>query len=109
MLLRIQTKHDIICWTIAIGLHLLLFLMNFNLYKTGEAKRLIPIVEVEYISYEDIIKARRVRVSGEPPETFKEKVKHFFSKKVEPARRETVLTGKAPAKLKADEIKGIFN
>ena len=107
MLVRIEMKHDIICWTIAIGLHLLLFLVNFNLYRTGEAKGLIPIVEVEYISYEDMVRARRVRVPGKPPQTLKEKVKHFFSKKVEPTKREAALAVKAPSKLEADKIKGI--
>jgi len=107
MLVHIEMKHDIVCWTIAIGLHLLLFLVNFSLYRTGEAKRLIPIVEVEYITYEDVIKAGRVRVPGKPPRTFKEKLKHFFSKKVVPSRKEAVLTGKAPSKLEADKIRGL--
>jgi len=106
MLVHIEMKHDIVCWTIAIGLHLLLFLVNFSLYRTGEAKRLIPIVEVEYITYEDIM-AGRVGVPGKPPRTFKEKLKHFFSKKVVPSRKEAMLTGKAPSKLEADKIRGI--
>ncbi|MBA7537124.1 hypothetical protein ES705_29391 [subsurface metagenome] len=106
MLVHIEMKHDIVCWTIAIGLHLLLLLVNFSLYRTGEAKRLIPIVEVEYITYEDIM-AGRVGVPGKPPRTFKEKLKHFFSKKVVPSRKEAVLTGKAPSKLEADKIRGL--
>jgi TonB family protein len=106
MLVHIEMKHDIVCWTIAIGLHLLLFLVNFSLYRTGEAKRLIPIVEVEYITYEDIM-AGRVGVSGKPSRTFKEKLKHFFSKKVVLSRKEAVLTGKAPSKLEADKIRGL--
>jgi TonB family protein len=107
MLVHIEMKHDIVCWTIAIGLHLLLLLVNFSLYRTGEAKRLIPIVEVEYITQEDIVRARRVGVPGKPPQTFKQKVKHFFSKKVEPAKKEEALAGKASSKLEADKIKGI--
>jgi len=107
MLVHIELKHDIVCWTIAIGLHLLLFLVNFSLYRTGEAKRLIPIVEVEYITYEDVIRARRVRVPGKPPQTFKEKFKHFLSKKVEPAKKEEALAGKASSKLEADKIRGL--
>ncbi|MDH5662536.1 MAG: TonB family protein [Elusimicrobiota bacterium] len=107
MLVRIEGKHDIICWTIAIGLHLLLFLVNFDLYRTGEAKRLIPVVEIEYIIQEDIVRARRVKVPGKPPETVKEKVKHFFSKKVVPTKKKEVLADKAPSKLEADKIKGL--
>ncbi|MEE8179602.1 MAG: hypothetical protein V3T89_00570, partial [bacterium] len=106
MLVHIEMKHDIVCWTIAIGLHLLLLLINFSLYRTGEAKRLIPIVEVEYITYEDIM-AGRVGVPGKPSRTFKEKLKHFFSKKVVLSKKEAVLTGKAPSKLEADKIRGI--
>ncbi|NIM02690.1 TonB family protein [bacterium] len=107
MLVPIKMKYDIVCWTIAIGLHLLLFLVNFNLYRTGEAKNLIPVVEIEYITHEDIVRARRVRVPGKPPQTFTEKLKHFFSKKVVPAKKEEVLAGKAPSKLEADKIKGL--
>lgn len=107
MLVYTQTKHDIVCWTIAIGLHFLLLLVNFNLSSTGEAKSLIPIVEVEYIIQEDIVRATRVIVPGKPPQTIKQKVKHFFSKKVEPAKKEEVLADKAPAKLEADKIKGL--
>ena len=107
MLVHIDRKHDIVCWTVAIGLHLLLLLVNFDLYRKGEAKKLIPIVEIEYISYEDIIRTRRVEIPGKPPETFKERVKHFFSKKVEPGKEEEVLVGKAPAKLEADKIRGL--
>jgi len=107
MLVHIEMKHDIICWTIAIGVHLLLFLVNFDLYRTGEAKRLIPIVEVEYIIQEEIIRARRAGVPGKPPQTFKQKLKHFFSKKVVPTKKEAVLAGKAPSKLEADKIRGI--
>jgi TonB family protein len=107
MLVHTQMKHDIVCWTIAIGLHILLFLVNFNLYRTGEAKKLIPVVEIEYIIQEDIVKARRVRVPGKPPQTLKEKVKHFFSKKVVPTKKEEVLAGKTPSKLEADKIKGL--
>jgi len=109
MLVYIDRRHDIVCWTIAIGLHLLLFLVNFNLSSTGEAKNLIPVVEIEYIVQvqEDIVRATRVVVPGKPPQTIKQKVKHFFSKKVEPARKEEVLAGKAPAKLEADKIRGL--
>ena len=107
MLVHTQMKHDIVCWTIAIGLHLLLFLVNFNLHRTGEAKRLIPIVEVEYITHEEIIRARRIKVPGKPPRTFKEKVKHFFSKKVVPRKKKEVLAGKASSKLEADKIRGL--
>ncbi|MBA7514036.1 hypothetical protein ES705_06054 [subsurface metagenome] len=107
MLAHTQMKHDIVCWTIAIGVHLLLFLVNFSLYRTGEAKKLIPIVEVEYVMYEDVIKARRVRVPGKPPRTIKEKLKHFFSKKVVPTKKKEVLAGKAPSKLEADKIRGL--
>jgi len=107
MLIHTQMRYDITCWTIAIGLHLLLFLVNFDLYRTGEAKKLIPVVEVEYIVQEDIVRARRVRVPGKPPRTIKQKVKHFFSKKVEPAKKEEALAGKASSKLEADKIKGI--
>jgi len=107
MLIRMDRKHDIVCWTIAIGLHLLLLLVNFNLSGNIELERLVPIVEVDYISYEDIIPARQVGIPGKPPETFKEKVKHFFSKKVEPAKKGELLAGKAPAKLEADKIRGL--
>jgi len=107
MLVHTQMKHDIVCWTIAIGLHLLLFLLNFNLYRTGEAKKLIPIVEIEYITHEEILRARRIRTPGKPPETFKEKLKHFFSKKVAPPKKEELLAGKAPSKLEIDKIRGI--
>ncbi len=107
MLVHTQMKHDIVCWTIAIGLHLLLLLLNFNLYRTGEAKKLIPIVEIEYITHEDILRARRIRTPGKPPETFKEKLKHFFSKKVAPPKKEELLAGKAPSKLEIDKIRGI--
>ena len=106
MLVHIEMKHDIVCWTIAIGLHLLLLLVNFDLYRAGEGPRLIPIVEVEYITYEDIM-ARRVGVPGKPPQTFKEKLKRFFSKKVVPSKKEAVLAGKAPSKLEADKIRGL--
>jgi len=107
MLVHTQMKHDIVCWTIAIGLHLLLFLLNFNLYRTGEAKKLIPLVEIEYITHEEILRARRIRTPGKPPETFKEKLKHFFSKKVAPPKKEELLAGKAPSKLEIDKIRGI--
>jgi len=107
MLVHTQMKHDIVCWTIAIGLHLLLLLANFNLYRTGEAKKLIPIVEIEYITHEEILRARRIRTPGRPPETFKEKLKHFFSKKVAPPKKEELLAGKAPSKLEIDKIRGI--
>lgn len=110
MLVHTQMKHDIVCWTIAIGLHLLLLLANFNLYRTGEAKKLIPIVEVEYITHEDVIRrirARRIRVPGKPPETFKEKLKHFFSKKVAPPKKEELLAGKGPSRLEVDKIQGL--
>jgi TonB family protein len=107
MLVYTQMKHDIVCWTIAIGLHLLLLLVNFDLYRTGEAKRLIPIVEIEYITHEEVIKAKRIRVPGKQPRTIKEKMKHFFSKKVEPTKREAALAVKAPSKLEADKIKGL--
>lgn len=107
MLVHTQMKHDIVCWTIAIGLHLLLLLANFNLHRTGEAKRLIPIVEIEYVTHEDILRARRIRTPGRPPETFKEKMKHFFSKRVAPPKKEKLLAGKGPSKLEVDKIKGI--
>ena len=107
MLVHIDRKHDIVCWTMAIGLHLLLLLVNFDLYRTGEAKNLIPVVEIEYIIQEDIVRAKRVRVPGNPPQTIKQKAKHFFSKKVEPAKKEEVLADKAPAKLEADKIRGL--
>ncbi len=106
MLAHTQMKNDIVCWTIAIGLHLLLLSVNFDLYRTGGEKKLIPIVEVEYITQEDII-ARRVRVPGKPPRTIKEKVKRFFSKKVVPTKKKEVLAGKALSKLEADKIRGI--
>ena len=105
MLVHPQMKHDITCWMIAIGLHLLLFLVNFNLYRTGEAKKLIPIVEVEYVAYEDIIRARGLRVPGKPPPTFKEKLKHFFSKKVVPPKKEEIMAGKAPSKLEVNKTR----
>ena len=105
MLVHMQMKHDIVCWTIAIGLHLLLLLVNFNLYRTGEAKKLIPIVEVEYVEYEEILAARRVRVPGRPPQTLKEKLKHFFRiKKVVPSKKEALLAGKSPSKLEVNKI-----
>jgi len=107
MLIYTTTKHDIVCWTIAIGLHLLLFLMNFDLYKTGEAKKLIPVVEIEYVVQENVVRARRVGVPGKPPRTIKQKVKHFFTKKVEPAKKEEALADKASSKLEVDKIKGI--
>jgi len=108
MLIQIKREHDIICWTIAIGMHLLLLLVNFNLYREGEAKQLIPVVEVEYISQEEIISTRIIaRMPGRPPRTFKEKLKHFFSKEVVPPKKEELLAGKAPSKLEVDKIKGL--
>ena len=107
MLIHTQMKHDIVCWTIAIGLHLLLLSVNFDLYRTGGEKKLIPVVEIEYITHEEIIRARRVRAPGKPPRTLKEKVKHFFSKKVVPTKKKEVLAGKASSKLKVDKVKGL--
>jgi len=104
MLVHTQMKHDIVCWTIAIGLHLLLLLANFNLYRTGEAKKLIPIVEIEYVTHEDILRERRIRTPGKPPETFKEKLKHFFSKEVAPPKKEELLAGKGASKLEVNKI-----
>jgi len=107
MLAHTQMKHDIVCWTIAIGVHLLLLSINFDLHRTGGEKKLIPVVEVEYIIQEEIIRAKRVRVPGKPPRTLKEKVKSFFSKEVVPTKKKEVLAGKASSKLEADKIKGI--
>jgi len=81
--------------------------VNFNPSGNIELERLVPIVEVDYIIQEEIITTRQVRVPGRPAQTFKEKVKHFFSKQVVPAKKEELLAGKAPAKLEADKIKGI--
>jgi len=108
MLAHIQRKHDITCWTIAIGLHLLLLRVNFNLYnKVDEAKKLIPVVEVEYITQEEIISTRIARMPGRPPQTFKEKLKHFFSKEIVPEKKEVVLAAKAPERLKVEKVKGL--
>lgn len=104
MLIHIEMKHDITCWTIAIGLHILLFLVNFNLYRTGVEEKLLPIVEVEYIIPEEVISARLVKVPGEPPQTFKEKLKHFFTKEIAPPKKEEIMAGKAPSKLEVNEI-----
>ena len=104
MLIHTQMKHDITCWMIAIGLHLLLFLMNFNLMRNIEPGKLVPIVEVEYLTPEDIISASRVGAPGEPPKTFKEKLKHFFSKEIAPPKKEEVLAGKGPSKPEVNEI-----
>lgn len=108
MLVHTQMKHDIICWMIAIGLHVLLLLVNFNLYRTDEAVKLIPIVEVEYVTPEEIIRARRVRVPGKPPQSLKERLKHFFTiKKVERPKKQEILAGKGPSKLEVDKIRGL--
>lgn len=108
MLVRIQMKHDIVCWMIAIGLHLLLFLMNFNLMRNIEPGKLVPIVEVEYLTPEDIISASRVGAPGEPPKTFKEKIKNFFrTKEVVPPKKEEVLAGKGPSELEVKKIGGL--
>ena len=105
MLVHTQIKHDIVCWTITIGLHLLLFLVNFNLYKAGEAGKFIPIVEVEYVIPEEIIAARQV---GTPPKTFKEKLKHFFKmKEVVPPKKEELAAGKGSSKLEVEKIEGL--
>jgi len=101
-------KHDLTCWTIAIGLHLLLLLVNFNMYQVDEAKKLIPVVEVEYITQEEIISTRIARMPGRLPQTFKEKLKHFFSKEIVPVKKEVVLAGKAPSKkLEVEKVKGL--
>jgi len=108
MLVHTQTKHDLTCWAIAIGLHLLLLRVNFNLCnKVDEAKNLVPVVEVEYITQEEIISTRIARMPGRLPQTFKEKLKHFFSKEVVPPKKEELLAGKAPSPLKVDKIKGL--
>jgi len=105
MLVHTQMKHDITCWMIAIGLHLLLFLVNFNLSRTVEADKLLPIVEVEYVAPEEIISASRVGTPGEPPQTFKEKIKSFFRiKEVVPPKKEEILTGKGPSELDVNKI-----
>ncbi len=80
MLIQMERKHDIICWTIAIGLHLLLLQVHFNLSSNIEPERLVPVVEVDYIIQEQVITTRQVRVLGRPAQTFREKMKHFFSK-----------------------------
>jgi len=108
MLVHTQMKHDITCWMIAIGLHLLLFLVNFNLYRTGVEEKLLPIVEVEYVTPEEVIGAIRVGVLGEPPQTFKEKIKNFFRiKEVVPPKKEEILAGKGPSELDVNKIGGL--
>jgi len=107
MLIQMERKHDIICWTIAIGLHLLLLRVNFDLSRNIELERLVPIVEVDYIIQEEIITTRQVRIPGRAAQTFKEKLKHFFSKEVVPPKKEELLAGKAPSKLEVDKIKGL--
>jgi len=103
MLIQMERKHDIICWTIAIGLHLLLLRVNFDLSRNIELERLVPIVEVDYIIQEEIISTRQVRIPGRPPQTFKEKVKRFFSKEVVPAKKEELLAGKPPSRVEVNK------
>ncbi|MCJ7646581.1 energy transducer TonB [bacterium] len=103
MLIQMERKHDIICWTIAIGLHLLLLRVNFDLSRNIELERLVPIVEVDYIIQEEIITPRQVRIPGRPAQTFKEKVKYFFSKEVVPAKKEELLAGKAPSRVEVNK------
>jgi len=103
MLIQMERKHDIICWTIAIGLHLLLLRVNFNLSSNIDLERLVPVVEVDYIIQEEIIPTRQIRVPGRPPQTFKEKVKRFFSKEVVPVKKEKLLAGKAPSRVEVNK------
>jgi len=110
MLIHTQMKHDITCWMIAIGLHLLLFLVNFNLSKTLEAEKLVPIVEVEYVAPEEIIGGGRAGSPGSPAQTFKEKIRKFFRvKEVVPAKKEEVLAGGGTSKPEVTKIEGLSN
>lgn len=109
MLLHTQLKHDITCWTVAIGLHLLLFLMNFDLRTTGEeTERFVPVVEIEYVAPEEMVSTKPAEGPGEPVRTFTQKLKEFFRiKEVTPAKKEEIMAGTGPSKLEGNRIAGL--
>ena len=49
MIVRTTSSQEMLCWIIAISVHMLLFLIHFQVVRHEGLDDLVPLIEIEYV------------------------------------------------------------